>query len=143
MKTKTNTLPTLAFLMLIVCILTGCGTTGTNENPNNQSVTPLGSDSQASSENSSNENKVEKFLDNKTDLIVAKFEEKVMTEDEIRTAKKRLDEGWDFNIFGFFDLNASSNGVIYKRKFLKENNGSIETGIDDDGDPFFVLAIAF
>ena len=79
----------------------------------------------------------------KQELVIEKAYEIGLNEHEVRKAKKRLKEGWDLDIFGMFELNASSDGLKYEKKFFEDKNGSIETGVDDDGDPYFVLAIAF
>jgi hypothetical protein len=143
MKTKLPQYYPLVLLALIVCFQSGCKTTGTSD-------TKIGSGFVASSKvgpdvESMNavERKVE-FFRVKSELIAAKVEERTgLNEQQVRTIKERLEEGWDVDIFGFFKVNASSDGVVYKKEFLKDKNGSIKTGIDDDGDAFFTLAIAF
>ncbi|NCS98646.1 hypothetical protein GW764_00485 [Candidatus Parcubacteria bacterium] len=133
---------TLILLVLIVCSQTGCKTTGSSDLNQNKSSEVIAS-SDYDSESNMIEEKVE-FLKEKAEMIVETAEDRTgLNEKEIKRIKDRLKEGWDIDILGFFKVNASSDGVVYEKKLFKEKNGSIKTGVDDDGDPFFTLAIAF
>jgi hypothetical protein len=135
-----NTLPklySLILFVLIVCCQTGCKTTGSVENVQNEAT------SIASNDDRSTEKTKFHFFRRQQEFIVAQIDNSGIDEEQLKIARQKLKEGWDFNVLGFFSFNASSDGIIYERKFLREENGSIKTGVDDDGDAFFTLAIVF
>lgn len=152
MKTIKTTAPTTSvFLILIVCILSGCGTTGSTQNNILDNTANQVASSKTQFEIDNNQQETQKgffarqkeFLVAKQEFVIDKADDIGLNEEEIKKAKKRLKEGWDLDVFGMFKVNASSDGLKYEKRFLKDEAGRIETGVDDDGDPYFVLAIAF
>jgi|GEM_PF-3190601 hypothetical protein len=146
MKNKIPQYYPLVFFALIVCLQTGCKTTGVSETNQNEANIMTATNDQITD---TEMNQVEKGIDyivTKSEVVKTKIEEKTgLDEDEIRRVKKILKEGWDIDIFGFFKVNASSDGLFYEKKFLKEKNGTIKIGADDfKPDKFgFNLAIVF